>query len=334
MLASVTSPHAVVTEVLTKSTTAEIAVTAILVAAALFGFGSIYRSVDIRSTVLRVVGLSIALVTLSVQVVQEGWLTRFDGPVTDWMVAHRSSGLNHVAVAVTDLGSPVATTVLGIAAGTYLSWRARSVIPGIVVVGTVGAAAVASTVLKAIVGRERPPTATQVLLETDHSFPSGHVTGTAALIGIVVLVVATQHTPTVKRLLILLAVAVTAIVALTRLYLGVHWLTDVIAGAVLATLAITIGGTVFHFLNSRWPAQRGALSSASSSPETRCCSQPEFLLPWIIHSSHCGSCYSPFPLPPSPEISADTLSAEVRARLYGRSLLSWPEPRECRTETS
>ncbi|MDI9916039.1 phosphatase PAP2 family protein [Rhodococcus sp. IEGM 1379] len=259
MLASVTSPHAVVTEVLTESTTAEIAVTAMLVAAALFGVGSIYRSADVRSTVFRVVGLAIALVTLSVQVVQAGWLTRFDGPVTEWMVAHRSSGLNQVAVAVTDIGSPVATAILGIAAGALLSWRAKSVIPGIVVVGTVGAAAVASTVLKAIVGRERPPTATQVLLETDHSFPSGHVTGTAALIGIVVLVVATQHTPSIKRLLMLLAVIVTVIVALTRLYLGVHWLTDVIAGAVLATLAVTVGGAAFRFLNTRAQAKRCAL---------------------------------------------------------------------------
>ncbi|NMM82924.1 hypothetical protein B2J88_00825 [Rhodococcus sp. SRB_17] len=217
-----------------------------------------------RSTIFRVVGLTVALVTLSVQVVQKGWLTRFDGPTTDWMVAHRSSGLNHVAVAVTDLGSPIATAVLGIAAGAFLSWRARSVIPGIAVIGTVGAAAVASTVLKAIVGRERPPTATQVLLETDHSFPSGHVTGTAALIGIIVLVVATQYTPAVKRLLMLLTVVVTVIVALTRVYLGVHWLTDVIAGAVLATLAVTIGGAVFHFLNSRWPARHGALAESEN----------------------------------------------------------------------
>ncbi len=251
MPATVSTVRNVVTEVLTESTTAEIAVAAVVVAAALFAFGSIYRASSVRSTALRTCGLVLALVTLSIQVYGSGWLTSFDGPVTDWMVDHRSGALNQIAVAVTDLGSPVATALLGITCGVLISWRARSVVPGLIVIGTVGAAAVASTVIKALVGRERPPTNIQVLLETDHSFPSGHVTGTAALFGIVVLVLSAHRTPAVKRLLMLLAVTVTIVVALTRLYLGVHWLTDVIAGAILATLAVTVGGAVFRFVEGR-----------------------------------------------------------------------------------
>ena len=265
MPATVSAVRTAVTEVLTESSSAEIAVTAVVLASALFAFGSIYQASTLRSSVIRATGLIVALVTLSVAVMHNGWLSRFDGPVTEWMIAHRSHGLNQIAVAVTDLGSPVATAILGIGAGAVLSWQARSVIPGIVVVGTVGSAAVASTVMTAVVARERPPTASQVLLETDHSFPSGHVTGTGALIGIVVLLVAMQHTPSVKRLLMLVAVVVTLVVALTRLYLGVHWLTDVVAGAALATFAVTIGGAAFRYLDNRSRPKHDALTPSTSA---------------------------------------------------------------------
>ncbi|ARE37007.1 hypothetical protein A0W34_04845 [Rhodococcus sp. BH4] len=256
----------VVTEVLTESTTAEIAVAAIVAAAALCAFGSIYRASSVRSTALRTCGLVLALVTLSIQVYGSGWLTSFDGPVTDWMVDHRSGALNQIAVAVTDLGSPVATALLGITCGVLISWRARSVVPGLIVIGTVGGAAVASTVIKALVGRERPPTNIQVLLETGHSFPSGHVTGTAALFGIAVLVVSVDRTAAVKRLLMLLAVTVTVVVALTRLYLGAHWLTDVIAGAILATLAVTVGGALFRFVGTHNQAESTTAAMRSAEP--------------------------------------------------------------------
>ena len=266
MPATVSTVRNVVTEVLTESTTAEIAVAAIEVAAALFAFGSIYRASSVRSTALRTCGLVLALVTLSIQVYGSGWLTSFDGPVTDWMVDHRSGALNQIAVAVTDLGSPVATALLGITCGVLISWRARSVVPGLIVIGTVGGAAVASTVIKALVGRERPPTNIQVLLETGHSVPSGHVTGTAALFGIAVLVVSVDRTAAVKRLLMLLAVTVTVVVALTRLYLGAHWLTDVIAGAILATLAVTVGGALFRFVGTHNQAESTTAAMRSAEP--------------------------------------------------------------------
>ncbi len=266
MPATVSTVRNVVTEVLTESTTAEIAVAAIVVAAALFAFGSIYRASSARSTALRASGLALALVTLSIQVYRNGWLTSFDGPVTDWMVDHRSGALDQIAVAVTDLGSPVATALLGITCGVLISWRARSVVPGLIVIGTVGGAAVASTVIKALVGRERPPTNIQVLLETGHSFPSGHVTGTAALFGISVLVVSLDRTPAVKRLLMFLAVTVTVVVALTRLYLGAHWLTDVVVGAVLATLAVTAGGAAFRFVGTHSHAESTTAAACSGEP--------------------------------------------------------------------
>jgi len=132
-----------------------------------------------------------------------------------------------------------------------LSWWTRSVIPGIVIIGTVGAATAASTALKAVVYRSRPPLQWRVVLETDPSFPSGHVTGTAALLGIIAVIVGTDRARARRVWLTIGVVTGVVLVAATRLYLGVHWLTDVTAGAILAALFVLIGAAVFDALRRR-----------------------------------------------------------------------------------
>lgn len=78
---------------------------------------------------------------------------------------------------------------------------------------------------KALVGRERP--AGQAL-ETSAAFPSGHVT-TAATVTVLLAVLLR------RRGLVALAAGWTAVMALSRTALGVHWLTDTLAGAALGT---------------------------------------------------------------------------------------------------
>jgi undecaprenyl-diphosphatase len=199
---------------------------------------------------MRVAALLTALTALVIAVNTDGWLTRLDTATTSWAVAHRSVGFDVAASVITDLGSPVATAAAGAICAALLCWRARSTIPGIVVIGTVGAAALASTTLKAVVDRPRPPLQWQIVLETDPSFPSGHVTGTAALLGIVAVCLGTGRSRTVRAWLVSGVVTGVLVVATTRLYLGVHWLTDVAAGAILAAVFVTIGATAFATLHA------------------------------------------------------------------------------------
>jgi membrane-associated phospholipid phosphatase len=170
------------------------------------------------------------------------------------------------ALVITDLGSPVATAAAALICAALLSWRARSRVPGIVVIGTVSAAALASTALKAVVDRPRPPLQWQLVLETDPSFPSGHVTGTAALLGITAVCVGMGRNRTVRAWLAGGVVTGVLVIAASRLYLGVHWLTDVSAGAILAAVFVTIGTTVFAALHDR-SGQHDAPPVAASTGE-------------------------------------------------------------------
>lgn len=147
-----------------------------------------------------------------------------------------------MAMLITEVGSPAAIVVFAFVSAALIWWRLRETLTAAVVLGTVGLASVVSTVTKIVVGAERPPAAGQLLAETDHSFPSGHVTGTVALLGILAVVIGRRRGCT-AQLLGLTAVA-GLVVAATRLYLGVHWLTDVVGGALLGSAAVLIGSAL------------------------------------------------------------------------------------------
>ncbi|WP_430335478.1 phosphatase PAP2 family protein [Rhodococcus sp. ACT016] len=257
-------------EIATEPGSAEVALGVLGIAAVVFvaGVALAGRRVYL-SAALRAGGLVVAMAVLAVQVHDGGWLTGRDAALTSWFVAHRTATLDGAAMAVTDLGSPAATVVLAVAVAALFAWRSRSLVPAVALIGTVGAAAVSSAALKALIGRDRPSASLQRIVETDHSFPSGHVTGTATLLGMIVVIAAVGLSPRVRTLLALLAGCATVVVAATRVYLGVHWLTDVIGGALVASFWITIGATALRVVEDRRRAPSVAVadrSPASADP--------------------------------------------------------------------
>lgn len=241
----------VATEAVTEPAATELTITLLTVGVVAFAAGVFVRRGVWLPVALRASGIALVLAALAVQVHAAGPMTRWDQPVTAWLVDHRTPGLDTAAVVVTDLGSPVATIALALLVAALLAWRARSLRPAVILIGTVGAAAATSTVLKVLIARERPPAALRLVTETDYSFPSGHVTGTAALLGITAVVLTVGRSRSVRAAAAVIVVAAVSVVALTRLYLGVHWLTDVIAGALLAATFVTIGAAVSQTATGR-----------------------------------------------------------------------------------
>lgn len=82
-----------------------------------------------------------------------------------------------------------------------------------------------SHVLKAVIGRQRPPLADQLLPQVNPAMPSGHT------VGIFALAMASSLVWRTWKILPLWILAV--VVSISRLYVGVHWLTDVLAGALI-----------------------------------------------------------------------------------------------------
>ena len=195
---------------------------------------------------LGVSGLVLVLTWLAIGVHIHGWVTVFDAPTASWIrnSVHRSYRLHEASLMTVRLGSPVKVAAAGLIGGALLAWHARSLRPGVVVIGTVAGAVLATNAIKAVV--YRPVTETEIqalpLLSTGHHpFPSGHVAGIGALLGIIAVCIAAGRSRIVQALAMALVIAGVVIVAFSRLYVGAHWLSDVIGGALLAGVFVILG---------------------------------------------------------------------------------------------
>ena len=142
----------------------------------------------------------------------------------------QSDALLLAAEVVTLLGEPVLITVAAGVMALVLHRRGRSRLVLFVVVARVGAI-VLSQGLKMIVDRARPVFDEPVATALGASFPSGHALGSAAFYA----TAAVLLQPYVRRdlLLFLGAVLVAALVAASRVLLGVHYVSDVVAGLLI-----------------------------------------------------------------------------------------------------
>lgn len=200
------------------------------------------RGVVIPAVVAGLFGLAVAALALDVE--HDGLLTRtFDGPVHDWFVTHRVAGLTPVVVFVTNLVSPFGSTVLAIVLATLVAWRTRSWVPALIIFIGPSVAGLLVRLSKLLAPRSRPPEVDQVVLTIEPSFPSGHVAGAVSLYGCVVVVILIGFFGPVSRARAVLSIATAAILSLvvvgTRLYLAVHWFTDVTASVLLAGVVVS-----------------------------------------------------------------------------------------------
>ncbi|EFC84418.1 phosphatase PAP2 family protein [Parafrankia sp. EUN1f] len=185
-----------------------------------------------------VAGLSGLLLTglLCAVVVRNGRPFPLDSGWHRWVLDHRSAELSDVAVAVTNTGAGACAYVLAAVAGAVAVGRRGRWWLG----AGVGFAALLTgqllrTSLATIVGRARPPVADWVTHPSGFAFPSGHTT-TSALVaaGLAAVLYRRARHPAVR----VAAVAIPGLwafaVGATRILLGVHWPTDVLAGWLLA----------------------------------------------------------------------------------------------------
>jgi membrane-associated phospholipid phosphatase len=155
-------------------------------------------------------------------------------------VGHREEWLTTVVRAVTRLGNYQLLIPLVIMAGLVGSaWR-RTWRPLLLLAGAYGGAVVLTFLVKALVGRPRPPSALALGSFGGMAFPSGHALQATAVWGMLAVLAAAGLIRWWTKVLVWSAGAAVAVaVGASRVYLGAHWMTDVICGWVLGGLWLT-----------------------------------------------------------------------------------------------
>jgi membrane-associated phospholipid phosphatase len=189
---------------------------------------------------------------------------RLDAAVLDESVESRTDLVTAAAVTVTHLGSTAAMAVLAIAAGIRL-WRTDRRADAVLVIGAMAGAQLVFRGLKELLDRPRPPEDGRLVHAVSESLPSGHATTAVVVIGTLVVLAWPGRTPAVRAGLVAAAALWVGAVGLTRIYLGVHWFSDVIAGWLVggAWLAICVVAW------SRWRARAGVTPGRYSGPGPR-----------------------------------------------------------------
>ena len=162
----------------------------------------------------------------------------------------RSPDLTAIAVALTEVGGTVVMAVVALLAGGWLLARGRRA-DAVFVVGAMAGGAAVFRSLKVLIDRSRPPELSRLVAETNESLPSGHATMAVAVLGSLV-VLAWPRRGTVGRWSMVLGVAGWAgAVGLTRIYLGVHWFSDVLAGWLVGGAWLALCTAVWSWYRSR-----------------------------------------------------------------------------------
>jgi undecaprenyl-diphosphatase len=176
-------------------------------------------------------------------VTQHNGLSTSDAAHLRFFVAHRSDRLVQVAKVVTEAGAAPLLALSAILVAGVLWWRGARLVVALAPALALGLAGVAAGVAKQIVGRDRPPVGLRLLSETEPSFPSGHATDSAAFFLTLALVIAVfvLRRPLARVATVIVGVLVPGAIGLSRLVLGVHWPSDVIAGWALGvTSSLTV----------------------------------------------------------------------------------------------
>jgi membrane-associated phospholipid phosphatase len=198
------------------------------------------RIVEILVLIL-LVGLTGAVMTAESLHVADLWLL-------EYIYALRSPIPFIFFSEITALGSATVIALVSLALGLALSIAGRMRMALGLLVAVFGSIST-ETLMKIIIERTRPEGFSD-LLPTSYSFPSGHATASMALYGFIIYLLFMLF-PKYRVLTGVLGGAVIALVGLSRLYLGVHYPSDVVGGYLLAFLWILIGARIVH-----WPRTR------------------------------------------------------------------------------
>jgi len=182
------------------------------------------RRAVVRWLVVAAIGCAIGFVAFVVLI--EGGRPGVDLQVAEWVATNRSERGIDVAKMISVIGSVVGIVPLALVITVWLHRRdgwhpVRSMVLGC------GGATALYLIVNVIIRSARPPMPLRVIDEVGWSFPSGHATQAVVFWPLVAVLVG------VRGWWLLLAVGVALVIGASRIYLDVHWATDVASGLLL-----------------------------------------------------------------------------------------------------
>jgi len=186
-----------------------------------------------------------------------------DTAVYKLMRSLRTPSGDSVLIAITELGDSIVVTTMGVAVAAWLLWR-RSWRTLLYWVVAIAGGSVLNTAIKIALHRTRPTDLYHVGWDT-FSFPSGHSTTNAVLYGFLAVIIGRQLPKQLRLPLASSACLLVVLIAFSRLYLGAHWLSDVVGGLTFGSLWVGSLAVLYTHRPARDIDARGLLIVAAAT---------------------------------------------------------------------
>lgn len=196
-------------------------------------------------------------------VVSRDPLVQFDQTVFSALQALRTAAVDDVMVTITEAGGPVGTVALVVVVAALLGalryWRTLAYW-----LATTGFAEVLVWTVKFVLARKRPHNI--YTGAEQYSLPSGHATLSIVVYGFMAFLLSRGRTAWQRSLIVVLAAVVVLAISGSRIYLGVHWLSDVVASLSLGLAWVAVVSIVYlhHVSGEQLRALPAALLMAAT----------------------------------------------------------------------
>ncbi len=192
------------------------------------------RRVTAARAVLMIVGGLAAAVLLAARDAHT-----YDADVAQFFIDQRTPTLNTVMSAVTFFGSAWALTPLTLIIGAALALRRRAG-AALLLLGVMTTSWTLTNLIKSAVGRARPDTADLIGTVSDTgAFPSGHTLNSAVFFSVAAgILIASLTARAVRIATVSGALLAAVVIGVSRMYLGYHWLSDVLGGWAVASAIV------------------------------------------------------------------------------------------------
>lgn len=187
-------------------------------------------------------GVGVTLFALIADEVLDGETSTFDSSILLWINARASPVLDQFFITLTDLGGATFIAALTAVIVAFLIYK-KLYYKALLMLTAVGGAAVLNLILKGVFERARPDLWAHLVTEDSFSFPSGHAMASSIFaFAIIAVLWGSKWQP----LAVGLGIIYIFLVGFSRLYLGVHFPTDILAGwAVSLAWVSAVAGIIY-----------------------------------------------------------------------------------------
>ncbi len=206
----------------------------------------IFAKYELIALIINILSLYVFFKTIQDTLSIKSFLTEIDVWMNLFFLSHAQNFLLSTMEIITNILSPISIVIVGFISIIYFIYKKNwqySLITFLSISGGV----FFGTTIKHLVLRVRP--VDSFILETGYSFPSGHATMATIAFALIIYFYAREIRSLIKREIFILVMVILAIlVAFSRVYLGVHWFSDVIAGISLGLFLTTLNILIVRYI--------------------------------------------------------------------------------------